>query len=104
MGNYSRFIRPGYQILGVDDMNTLAAYDQASGMLVLVHEHSTAQDASITFDLSRFGRVGGSAAVYRTSATENLARLPDVALTASRLTAPAPAQSISTYVIASVAR
>jgi len=102
MGNYSRFIRPGYQILGVDDMNTLAAYGQASGTLVLVYENGTAQDMSVTFDLSRFGRITGSAAVYRTSATENLARLPDLPLSTGRLTAPAPARSITTYVMAGI--
>ena len=99
MGHYSRFIRPGFQILGVDDMNTLAAYDHASGTLVVVYANGTAQETSVRVDLSRFGRSTGSATVYRTSAAENLARLPDIPLAGNSLTAPAPAQSISTYVI-----
>ena len=36
MGNYSKFIRPGYKIIGMNDANTLAAYDAASGKIVLV--------------------------------------------------------------------
>jgi O-glycosyl hydrolase len=100
MGHYSRFIRPGYQILGVDDMNTLAAYDQASGTLVVVYTNGTAQETSVRVDLSRLGRSAGSAAVYRTSATENLARLQDVPLSNGMLKVRVPAGCITTYVLA----
>jgi O-glycosyl hydrolase len=100
MGHYSRFIRPGYQVLGVDDMNTLAAYDPASGTLVVVYTNGTAQETSVRADLSRFGRRPGSAAIYRTSATENLARLPDVPLSNGMLRVRVPAESITTYVLA----
>jgi hypothetical protein len=100
MGHYSRFIRPGFQILGVDDMNTLAAYDHASGTLVIVYTNGTVQDTSVRVDLSRFGRSTRSAAVYRTSATENLARLPDVPLSTGMLRVRVPAGSITTYVLA----
>ncbi|MGG1672224.1 hypothetical protein ACIFOE_16555, partial [Paenibacillus sp. NRS-1783] len=31
VGNYSKFIRPGYKIIGMSNANTLAAYDASSG-------------------------------------------------------------------------
>ena len=78
MGNYSKFIRPGYKIIGMSDANTLAAYDAASGKVVLVTTNSESTDTSVTYDLSRFSSVGSSVQVYRTSATEKLQQLTNI--------------------------
>lgn len=99
MGQYSRFIRPGYTILGAGDTSLLAAYEQASGTLVLVYDNSTARDASIELDLSLFTRVPGSAILYRTSAAENVLQLAPMPLTQTTLTVPSAAQSITTVVM-----
>ncbi|MGE5598499.1 MAG: glycoside hydrolase [Bacteroidota bacterium] len=101
MGNYSKFIRPGCKIIGLDDGGniSLAAYDRASGTLVIVTTNDTASDMSITYDLTEFTSVFGSVTPYRTSAAENLAPLAAIPVTNKTFTATARAKSITTYVI-----
>jgi len=99
LAQYSSFIRPGYAIIGTDDLGTLAAYD-ASGTLVLVCDNNTGQDRQIRYDLSAFSRLAGAAGVYRTSTNEDRARVGDAPLTDGALAATIPAQSIVTFVIA----
>ncbi|GCE24458.1 hypothetical protein KDK_82580 [Dictyobacter kobayashii] len=36
MGNYSKFVRPGYKMIDNSDGNTFSAYDAGSNTLVLV--------------------------------------------------------------------
>ncbi|TCM99566.1 O-glycosyl hydrolase [Paenibacillus sp. BK033] len=102
MGNYSKFIRPGYKIIGMSDANTLAAYDAASSKLVLVTTNSATTDTSVTYDLGKFTAAGSSAAVYRTSSTEDLAQLSNAVVSNKTFTATAKASSVTTYVISNV--
>ncbi|WP_366348672.1 RICIN domain-containing protein [Paenibacillus amylolyticus] len=99
MGNYSKFIRPGYKIIGMSDANTLAAYDAASGKVVLVTTNSDSTDTTVTYDLSRFTNTGTSAQVYRTSSTEKLQQLTNISVQNKTFTATAKANSVTTYVI-----
>ncbi|WP_440111585.1 RICIN domain-containing protein [Paenibacillus sp. QZ-Y1] len=99
MGNYSKFIRPGYKIIGMSDANTLAAYDADSGKVVLVTTNSESTDTTVTYDLSRFTNAGTSAQVYRTSSTENLQQLTNIPVQNKTFTATAKANSVTTYVI-----
>lgn len=101
MGNYSKFIRPGFKIIGLDDPEnrTLAAFDSNTGMLILVTTNDTESDLNLTYDLSAFSTVNGPVAVYRTSETENLKRLPDTSLLNKSFTATAKARSVTTYII-----
>jgi O-glycosyl hydrolase len=102
MANYSRFIRPGYQFLAIDDANSLAAYDASSGTLVIVTTNSGTTDTNITYDLSGFSSTGDSVTPYRTSDTESLVQLPAVGVSAGSFTAPARARSVTTYVLTGV--
>ncbi|WP_336788654.1 RICIN domain-containing protein [Paenibacillus sp. MMO-177] len=102
MGNYSKFVRPGYKIIGSSDANTLAAYDAASSKLVLVTTNSATTDTSVTYDLSKFTATGSSAEVYRTSQTEDLAQVSNAAISNKTFTATAKASSVTTYVISNV--
>lgn len=99
MGQYSRFMRPGYTIVGADDPRALAAYDEAAATLVLVRDNPDVQEARSAVDLSRFARLGATATAYRTSPAENLAPLPELPLSGKTLVAALPAQSITTFVI-----
>ncbi|MEO2211444.1 RICIN domain-containing protein [Paenibacillus amylolyticus] len=99
MGNYSKFIRPGYKIIGMSDANTLAAYDATSGKVVLVTTNSESTDTTVTYDLSRFTNTGTSAQVYRTSSTEKLQQLTNISVQNKTFTATAKANSVTTYVI-----
>ena len=98
MAQFSTFVRPGFRIVGTDDVNTLAGYERASRRLVLVYVNGTDHDVETGFDLAAFGTTPGAAMVYRTSATENMARLPDLPMSHHDLAVKAAAQSISTYI------
>jgi O-glycosyl hydrolase len=102
MAHYSRFIRPRFQILGVSQNSAVAAYDHASGTLVIVHDNSATHDTPVCFELSGFSRLPTSAIAYRTSPTEDLARTVDLPLSGKTLAVTVPAQSITTYVLTAV--
>jgi hypothetical protein len=112
---YMRFIRPGFAFLdvtsgGAEDAHTSAAYDAASGRLVVVVENGGASVLTMRVDVSPFP-VPNVAGVYRTSSwngqsstadgslTESFASLLPVSLTRDgMLPVVAPPMSISTFV------
>ncbi len=100
MGQYSRFIRPGFILIQSTEA-TLAAFDEATGTIVAVCENAGATETALTLDLRAFGLTGAlSAASRRTSATEDLVSLPDVPLRGGVLLLTLPARSITTVVVA----
>jgi O-glycosyl hydrolase len=101
LAQYSRFIRPGFQIISAGGAyNTLAAYSPSSKRLVLV---STNWDAVTPndLDLSAFAGIPSSAVVYRTTADEtvNLREESILLSPKAHLIDHLPARSITTYVI-----
>jgi O-glycosyl hydrolase len=101
LAQYTRFIRPGFQIVSAGGAyNTLAAYSPSSKRLVLV---STNWDdaTSNVLDLSGFAGVPSSAAVYRTTADEAVNLQPGrIALSSpKRIVDELPVRSVTTYVI-----
>ena len=101
--NYTKFIRPGYRFIAITDPNSLAAFEPSSGTLVIVTTNSQSFDVQVTFDLSSFDVVGNSAAVYRTSPTEDLVQLPDTPITGQSFSTVALSRSVTTYVLSGVA-
>jgi hypothetical protein len=99
MGNYSKFIRPGYKLLLVDDAHSLAAYDLSTKTLVIVTTNSTGSDTTIRYDLSKFARLPRFATPHRTAENENLVRLDPVAITGRAFSAVSKARSVTTYVV-----
>lgn len=103
MAQFSKFIRPGYQLLASSDSNTLVAYDAASEKLVIVQQNQLDYDGEgYKFDLSGFQSVTGSVKAYRTSISENLAEMDEALLQGNALTTPAKRNSITTYVVSGV--
>jgi hypothetical protein len=101
LAQYTRFIRPGFQIISAGGAyNTLAAYSPALKRLVLV---STNWDTVTTndLDLSAFYGLPSSAAVYRTTANEaiNLQEIRIALSSRAHVVDSLPARSITTYVI-----
>ncbi len=96
---FSRFIRPGSIFIGSNHAATVAALVPASGSLVLVAVNTGTTAAQYAFDLSRFESLPQAAQAYRTSSTENVARLPDLAVTSKTITVQAPARSVTTLVL-----
>jgi hypothetical protein len=99
--NYAEFIRPGDTIISINDANSVAAYNGRTSTLTLVTYNWTSNDTSVTYDLSRFGSVGPSASVYRTSSSEKLASIGSVSVTGTSLVYTAKAGSVTTLVIPS---
>jgi O-glycosyl hydrolase len=99
MGHFSKFIRPGAVLVPGDAKDTVAAYDRERQVLVIVTRNAQPADETITYDVTPFGASPMRVDVYRTSATENLARLPGETVALGRFSATARAQSITTYVV-----
>lgn len=104
IGNYSKFIRPGYYRVGVTNPTPasgvyVSSYkDDASGKYVTVAvNQNTSGSNSIDFKIN--GSLAGSTVTpYRTSSTENLAQLTDISVTNGTFTATLPANSVTTFV------
>ncbi|WP_299090277.1 glycoside hydrolase [uncultured Metabacillus sp.] len=104
MGNYSKFIRPGYQVINSTNSSTLAAINKDDDSVVVVYTNSTTEEKSINFDLSGFETITASAKAtpYVTSKTDNLAQKSDVMISDKKLSAVVQPQSITTFVISGV--
>jgi len=96
---FSRFIRPGGQIIDSDRDSTMAVWVPSTGNLVLVILNSQTTNRNYVVDLSRFNSVPATATAYRTSTNEDLVQQPDVAIQNQKLTVIAMARSINTYVV-----
>lgn len=101
-GNYTKFIRPGYKMIGNSDGSTFSAYDAGSRTLVLVATNSGSSSNAVTYNLSNFTSVGGTATPYQTTASANLAQLANMSISNKSFTASLPGQSITTFVIPNV--
>jgi O-glycosyl hydrolase len=97
---FSRYIRPGATFVDIDNANMVAALAGDGSVLTLVVRNGDPATAvSFTFDLTALASVGSSVQVYRTSASENLAQLPSIALQNWSFTASSAAYSVTTYLI-----
>jgi hypothetical protein len=98
MGNFTRFIRPGYQIVSISDSNSIAAYD-GQGTVVIVTVSRANADQGVTYALNNFGPGPWQVAQYRTSSTENLVSLPPFTVTGNSFTKDIPPNSVTTFVL-----
>jgi O-Glycosyl hydrolase family 30/Ricin-type beta-trefoil lectin domain-like len=96
---YARFIRPGFQFIAIADPQSLAAFNQQTQTLVIVTQNWTNSNPSVTYQLSNFTTIGSWAAVYRTSATENLASKGNTSILNGSFTYTANKNSVTTFVI-----
>ena len=110
-GQFSRYIRPGYTIIGSSKGTTLAAYDPNGKKAVIVAMNTSDQDKNWKFDLSGFETMGEQITAIRTSGTmaegEKWADVTDsdniAANTENRFfTADMKANSITTYIVEGV--
>jgi O-glycosyl hydrolase len=102
LGNYSKFVRPGYvnvAVPGTAPASVLisAFKDPSSGKAVIVAVNEGTNSATVPIFLS-----GGSAITqvtpYETSASDNLMALPVITVTSSNFSASLDAQSVTTFV------
>jgi O-glycosyl hydrolase len=98
MGNFSRFIHPGYQFVGMTDGNSVAAYD-GLGTVVIVTLNNTTSPRALTYTLQNLPGGTWSATPYQTSATQNLAQLASFNIDGSQFATTLPADSVTTFVL-----
>lgn len=108
LAQFARHIRPGMTIIDGGEANTVAAYDAAARRLVLVTtNYGSAQ--TITYDLSRFGSVGGGAGglvprwTTQTGGGDRYAYHADTYLSGSGFSCAFPANTVQTFQVDGVA-
>ncbi len=99
MGNYSKFVRPGYRMVADSDPDTFAAYDDKSSTLVIVATNHDRSAKPVSYDLSGFAAGGGVATPHRTDVAENLAVQAPIPVTSGRFADTLPPRSVTTYVV-----
>lgn len=109
MGQFSRYIRPGYEIIGVSDTdNMLAAYDSESERLVIVAINTDEDDTPVCFDLSGFSKTGETVQPVRTSGSygkdESWAELEKESVEGKEFHTTLKGNSVTTYLIDGVQR
>jgi hypothetical protein len=100
MGQFSEFVRPGCNIISVNDTNTLAAWNPTKGTLTLVMVNNTSSSLNVTYNLSDFGGVIWQfSSATQTDPSESMATLSLLPITNQSFTAAIPASSVTTFVL-----
>ena len=101
MGNYSKFVRPGYYRIGTSASPVggvlISAYkDPSTGKFAIVAINQNASAVTLDFALSGF--TANTVARWVTSASLNLAQQPSITVGGSAFVATLPAASVTTFV------
>lgn len=74
-GQFTRYIRPGYELISINNPNCIAAYDRSSQKLVVVEVTGYTPEVE-TLDVSRFSVLGGTVQLIATT-TAPASQVPD---------------------------
>lgn len=101
IGQYARFIRPGWQRISatanpVSGVYVTAYKDPSTGNFAIVAMNNSSAGQSVTYTLNGFSP--SSVTPFTTSATQNLAEGAKIALSGSSFTGTIAANSITTFV------
>jgi len=102
MWQFSHFIRPGFQILSINDTNSLAAYDATNHTLVIVAQNDTTNGFNVDYPLGEFSSTGNQVQAWRTSAGESGDPLPALTASNQQFIAYLAPQSVTTLTISNV--
>jgi O-glycosyl hydrolase len=101
-GQFSRYIRPGYTIIGCYN-NSVAAYDSVGKKLVIVATNTANTTKTVDFNLSEFTSVGYNIRVIRTSGSvsngEKWAELKPLIPYGKGFNADLKGNSITTFIV-----
>ncbi|WP_029231367.1 glycoside hydrolase [Butyrivibrio sp. VCB2006] len=100
-GQFSRYIRPGYTLVG-SSSTTVAAVNRQEKSAVIVAMNTNSDDLKWEFDLSELGLEFGSVTAIRTSKDENWADVTDdsgIAFEGNKFTSLVKGSSITTFII-----
>jgi len=103
--NFTHYIRPGDQVVRVDDPSSVAAIRPAANRVTVVHVNRGTTDRAVTLDLSLFAEVAPNATVTPivTSAQGGLVEGEPVPVHDRSATLVVPAKSVTTFVVEGVA-
>ncbi len=101
IGQYARFIRPGWQRFSataspVSGVYVTAYKDPATGEFAVVAINNGSSNQSVSFNLKGFS--ASAVKPYTTSASQNLAEGSSIAVSGSSFTGDLPAKSVTTFV------
>jgi len=99
LGQYSKFVRPGYVMTGANNNPTNGVYVtsyKGNNNYVIVAVNSNGGSSSISFDIT--GATLTSVTPYQTSASNQIAQLGAVSVSNDSFTYTLPGQSITTFV------
>jgi O-glycosyl hydrolase len=100
IGNYSRFVRPGWHMVSVSSTNPesgvyVSAYVGTSGTMAIVAINANQTATTLVADTGQSLRT--SAFIYRTSATENLSLVGFAPVTLGKINATLAPMSVTTF-------
>jgi O-glycosyl hydrolase len=99
MGQFSEFIRPGYEIISVNDSKTLAAYNPTNSTLVLVTINTNASSFNVAYNLGDFPSAPWQIMATQTTSGESLERLLPPVVANGQFTSVIPGSSVTTFVL-----
>lgn len=102
--NFTRFIRPGDRLVGVNDTTSTAAVPASGRGATVVHVNDSTQAREVTVDLSGFAAVSPGATVTPvvTDTSGALVRRAPVAVSGTSATVTVPAQSVTSLLVTGV--
>ncbi len=99
MANYSRFIRPGSQIIADDDTQSLAAIGPHRRHIVVVATNPSTVAQPVSYLLTGISSVGRSARLWQTCAGEQLKSLSGIPVINGKFSTTLPPKSVTTFVV-----
>jgi O-glycosyl hydrolase len=99
---FTRFLRPGCNLIACGDRNSIAGYDPSSHTLAIVTVNDGMADFTVTYNLSGFTVKDPTAQPYRTSQNEDMKELAPLTVAGQSFVSVIPAQSVTTFVLQNV--
>lgn len=102
MAQFSRFVRPGCQILQGSDDDSLVTYDRKQRQLVIVAVNDRFTSRTVTYELAGWNTTEGNVSAFRTSQQEDVASQPSLGLAGGKFLTVLPARSVTSFVISDI--
>ncbi|MGH7978609.1 MAG: glycoside hydrolase [Limisphaerales bacterium] len=99
---FTRFLRPGCQIIDCGDTNSVAGYNRVSKTLAIVTINDGTNDFNETFDLNSFAATSKTAECYRTLDAGNFQNPQPLPVLGGRFSLLVPVDSVTTCVVKAV--
>ena len=101
-GQFSEYVRPGSQIININDNYSVGAFNPTNQSLVIVAVNDTGSSLSINYNLSAFGSLPPTVSSTRTSSGGNMVSQPAISVSSQSFAATLPADSVTTFILTNV--